>query len=499
MTSVDTSIQTDPFALARDLSGKHFYAGEMRPSLSGKTFPVINPATGETIAEAAFGEAADIDAAVQAASEAQKAWKKVGARDRGKLVVKCGQILAEHADELARLIALETGKALRTESRVEASVLADAFTFFGGLGSELKGETVPFSPSIMTMTVREPIGIVGAILPWNVPLLLMALKIAPALVAGNAVIVKSAEEAPLTVLRVIQLMNTVMPSGLVNILSGYGPECGAPLVSHPKVGKVTFTGSVETGKIVYKAAAEKLIPVTLELGGKSPMIVMEDADLDRAVAGAIAGMRFTRQGQSCTAASRIFVHDSLHDAFVEKLKAKVDAMKMGDPLDEATDIGTIVSPQQMDRVQGYIAIGRKTPGAVAHACSAMPTDPKLAKGLFVQPHIFTGLTNDSQLAREEIFGPVCCVIRWTDYEQVIADANDSEYGLAATVWTNNLHKAMDAVNRLEAGFVQVNQNLVVQPNLSYGGVKASGLGKEASLESMLEHFTHKKTIMINMA
>jgi len=342
MTSVDTNLQTDPFTLARDLSGRHFYAGELRASLSGKTFPVINPATGEQVAEAAFGEAADIDAAVQAAIAAQKAWKKVGARDRGKLVAKCGQILSEHAEELARLVALETGKALRTESRVEASVLADVFTFFGGLGSELKGETVPFSPTIMTMMVREPIGVVGAILPWNVPLMLMALKIAPALVAGNAVVVKSAEEAPLTVLRVVQLMNTVLPAGLANILSGFGPECGAPLVSHPKVGKVTFTGSVETGKIVYKAAAEKLIPVTLELGGKSPMIVMEDADVDRAVAGAVAGMRFTRQGQSCTAASRIFVHDAIHDVFVERLKAKVDAMKMGDPLDEATDIGTVV-------------------------------------------------------------------------------------------------------------------------------------------------------------
>ncbi len=295
-------------------------------------------------------------------------------------------------------------------------------------------------------------------------------------------------------------MNTVMPSGLVNILSGYGPECGAPLVSHPKVGKVTFTGSVETGKIVYKAAAEKLIPVTLELGGKSPMIVMEDADLDRAVAGAIAGMRFTRQGQSCTAASRIFVHDSLHDAFVEKLKAKVDAMKMGDPLDEATDIGTIVSPQQMDRVQGYIAIGKKTPGAVAHACSAMPTRPEAGQGP-VRPAAYLHRprpTTASSRARKSSARSAASSAGPTT-NRSIADANDSEYGLAATVWTNNLHKAMDAVNRLEAGFVQVNQNLVVQPNLSYGGVKASGLGKEASLESMLEHFTHKKTIMINMA
>jgi acyl-CoA reductase-like NAD-dependent aldehyde dehydrogenase len=498
-TSQPVTPVLDPYALARELSAKHLINGELVPSVSGKTFDVVNPARGEVVGRAAYGEAADVAAAVAAAVEAQKAWKQRPAGERGKLVAECGRRLAEHVEELARLIALETGKALRTESRVEANVLADAFRFFGGLAPELKGETVPFNPKMLTLTVREPIGVVGAIIPWNVPMMLMALKIAPALVAGNAVVVKSAEEAPFCVLRACQIMAQVLPPGLLNILSGFGPECGAPQVSHPKIGKVTFTGSVETGRIVYKAAAEKLIPVTLELGGKSPMIVMGDADLDRAIDGAVAGMRFTRQGQSCTASSRIFVHESLHDRFVARLKDRVNALKMGDPLDEATDIGAIVSAQQLDKVKAYIGIGADSSGAKAHVCSALPTDPALAKGNFVQPVIFTGLTNDSRVAREEIFGPVACVIKFTEYEEVLAAANDTDYGLAATIWTSDLKTALDAAHRLEAGFVQVNQNLVVQPNLSYGGVKLSGLGKEATLESMLEHFTHKKTIILNMA
>jgi acyl-CoA reductase-like NAD-dependent aldehyde dehydrogenase len=489
----------DPHALARELSNKLLIEGAFVPAKSGKTFDVVSPATGEKVAEAAEAEAPDVEVAVAAAAKAQLGWAKLAARERGKLVAECGRLLNEHVEELGRLVALETGKALRTESRVEASVLADVFVFYGGLGGELKGETVPFRPDMLTMTLREPVGVVGAIIPWNVPMMLMALKIAPALVAGNAVVVKSAEEAPLAVLRACQIMNQVLPAGVLNILSGYGPECGGPLVAHPKVGKVTFTGSVETGKIVYKTAAEKLIPVTLELGGKSPMIVMGDADLEKAVAGAIVGMRFTRQGQSCTAASRIFVHETIHDAFVDKLKAKVDAMKMGDPLDEATDIGTIISKQQFEKVQSYIKLGEETPGAKALRCSALPKDKKLEKGLFVQPVIFTGIPNDSRVAREEIFGPVTCVIKFKDYEDAIRQANDSEYGLAATIWTKDLKTALDAAHRLEAGFVQVNQNLVVQANLSYGGVKSSGLGKEASLEAMLEHFTTKKTVIVNMA
>lgn len=485
--------------LAQRLSGHHLIDGGLRPALDGQTFPVVNPATGKEIGYAANGTSADVDLAVAAAARAQPAWAATSARERGKALNECARRLREHTEELAQLLSLETGKAIRTESRVEANVLADCFSFYGGLTSELKGETVPFDPKMLTFTQRDPIGVIGAIIPWNVPLMLMALKIAPALAAGNTVVVKSAEEAPLATLRVIEIMNEVLPAGVANILSGDGPTCGAPLVAHPKVGKVTFTGSVETGKLIARMAADKLIPVTLELGGKSPMIVMGDADLDKAVAGAVSGMRFTRQGQSCTAASRIFVHESLVDEFVAKVKDKVNAMKMGDPLDESTDIGTIISPAQYERVCSYISIGEQAAGATAHKLSSIPADTALKEGLFVQPVLFTGLTNDHRLAREEIFGPVTCVISFNDYEEAIQQANDSDYALAATIWTSNLQVAMDATQRLQAGFVQVNQNIVVQPGLSYGGIKQSGLGKEASLEAMLEHFTHKKTVIINLA
>jgi acyl-CoA reductase-like NAD-dependent aldehyde dehydrogenase len=498
MATENIEPDTDPRRLARALSGLNLIDGALVPACSGRTFAVVNPATGLQIGAAAAGDAQDIALAVEAAQRAQPAWAAVAARKRGMLVAECARLLNAHVEELGRLVALETGKALRTESRVEASVVADALQFYGGLGSELKGESVPFSPEMLTVTTREPIGVVGVIIPWNAPMMLMALKIAPAIVAGNCVVVKSAEEAPLAVLRVCQILNQLLPKGVLNIVSGFGPECGAPLVSHPGVGKITFTGSVETGRLIARAAGDKLIPVTLELGGKSPMIVMDDADLDRAVAGAVAGMRFTRQGQSCTAASRIFVHERVHDEFVAKVQAKVDAMKMGDPLDEATDIGTLISREQRDKVLGYIEAGRACAGASAIECSALPAEDALRDGLFVRPVLFTGLGNDSRLAREEIFGPVTCFIRFSHYEDALAQANDSDFGLAATIWTRDLKTALDASRRLQAGFVQINQNIVVQPGLSYGGVKQSGLGREASLEAMLDHFTHKKTVIFNM-
>ncbi|MEQ8390823.1 MAG: aldehyde dehydrogenase family protein [Thalassospira sp.] len=487
----------DTTTLAAELSGFHLINGKLVAPKNGKTFDVLNPATGKVIGQAADGDAEDVGIAVAAAKAAQKDWAERPARERGKLVAECGRVLTAHTEELGRLVALESGKALRTESRVEASVLADMFVFFGGLASELKGETVPFNPNMMTLTTREAVGVVGAIIPWNVPMMLMAIKVAPALVAGNAVVVKSAEDTPLAVLRVCQIMQEILPAGVFNIISGFGPTCGGPLVEHKDVKKVSFTGSVETGRTVYRAAAEKLIPVTLELGGKSPMIVMDDADLDKAIAGAVGGMRFTRQGQSCTASSRILVHEKLHDAFVTRLIDKVNALKMGDPLDEETDIGTIINRKQFDKVCGYIDIGEKE-GATKNELSALPTDSNLADGLFVRPVVFTNVDPDARIAREEIFGPVACVFKFKTFEEALELANDSDFGLAATVWTTDLKTALQATKRLEAGFVQVNQNLVVQPNLSYGGIKLSGLGKEASLESMLEHYTYKKTVILNM-
>lgn len=491
-------LNTNPYELAAALSGRMLIDGALVPAISGKTFDAINPATGKVIGKVPYGEAADVDKAVASAKKAQKDWAKVPARQRGKAMMQCVQAFFEHAEELARLIALDTGNALRTQSRPEVATACETLSYFAGLGSEIKGETIPFSPDMLAMTVREPIGVVGAIVPWNAPMQLLMLKLGPALIAGNAVVVKAAEESSICSVRVAQIMNSVLPKGVFNLITGYGPECGGPLASHPDVKKITFTGSVETGRIVYHAAAEKIIPVTLELGGKAPMIVMADADIDRTAKGALAAMRFSRQGQSCTAATRMFVHESVIDEYVTKFKSEVDKLVIGEPLDEKSDVGTVISRQQFDRVHSYIDMGMKTPGAKVYACSSLPKEPSLKEGFFIQPTFFTGLNNDSPVSREEIFGPVCCVIAFSDYDKVIAAANDTSFGLAASIWTRDLKTALDATRRIEAGFVQVNQNIIPIPPLSYGGIKTSGIGKEASLEGMLEHFTYKKTIIINM-
>jgi acyl-CoA reductase-like NAD-dependent aldehyde dehydrogenase len=482
---------------AQRLAGYILIDGALGRTVSGHHFDVRDPATQEHICAAADATTDDVEIAVAAAQAAHPAWASLPARDRGKLLIEGARTLAAHAEELALLLTLESGKALRTESRPEAANLADVLQFFGGLAGEIKGQTIPMHPGVLAYTKREPVGVVAAVLPWNVPLMLMAAKIAPALVAGNPVIVKSAEQTPLAVLRAAELLNEALPPGVLNVLSGDGLGCGAPLVAHPQVAKVTFTGSVKTGKLIYQSAAAKLVPVTLELGGKSPMLVLADADVDKAVSGALVAMRFTRQGQSCTAASRILIHRSLHDYFVAKLQARVAELVIGDPFDEATDIGTIISEVQLNKVRAYIEQGRQTPGATAYECGQLPQDDRLAHGFFIRPTIFTGVDNTNPVAREEIFGPVTCVMPFDTVAEAIAIANDSDFGLAASVWTRDINTALVAVDALQAGFVQVNQAQVAGPNISYGGYKQSGLGRELTLESMLEHFTIGKSIIIN--
>ena len=459
------------------------------------TLDVIEPARMTVLGQAAAGTSADVEAAVAAAARAQPVWAEMPARRRGALLADAARRLAAESEPLAILLARETGKAIRTECRGEIAVAGDILAMFAGLGSELKGETLPFDPAVFAATTREPLGVVGAIVPWNVPLVLTMLKIAPALVAGNTVVVKASEVAPFATMAAAAILDELLPAGVVNVVCGRGTECGQALVDHPSVAKITFTGSEAVGVEIYRSAASRLIPVSLELGGKSPMIVCADVDFDKAVEGAVQGMRFTRQGQSCTAASRIFVHDDVHDRFVERLRQRLDRMVIGDPLDEATDIGTIVSERQCRRVRDYIAMAEAAPEATVVRCGALPSGEGLAAELFLQPTLVLGIHPSSPVVREEIFGPVTVIRRWSDLDAVIAEANDTSFGLAASVWTRDMGVAFEASKRLNAGFVQVNAGYTIQPNLSYGGFGRSGLGKEASLESMLEHFTRKKTIV----
>ncbi|MBV9685817.1 MAG: aldehyde dehydrogenase family protein, partial [Alphaproteobacteria bacterium] len=380
--------------------------GDWVESASGELLPVENPARRQIIAEIPRGSAADVDRAVKAAAAAFPGWAKVAPRERGRMLLRIAEALERRAEEMARTIALETGNALRTQARGEARLAADIFRYFGGLGGELKGETIPFGEQVLSYTRREPLGVVGAIIPWNAPVLLGALKIAPALCTGNTIVLKAAEDAPLGVLLMAEICHEHLPQGVLNVLTGLGEECGAPVTRHPGVCKLSFTGSTEVGKLVMEAAAERIVPVSLELGGKSPSIVFPDANEDWVVDGIIAAMRFTRQSQSCTAGSRLFLHADIFDAFLDRLKEKTAALKIGDPLDEATDIGAIINEKQFNKVCSYVEDGLKQPAARLVIGGLPPKSGPLAEGYFAVPTVFANVANDWRLAREEIFGPV---------------------------------------------------------------------------------------------
>lgn len=465
---------------------------------SGQTIEVENPGRQTIVATVPRGSSADVDSAVSAAQRAFVSWRTVAPRDRGKLLLEIATLLDSKLEEMAQTIAMETGNAIRTQARPEVIAATDVFRYFGGLASELKGEQIPLNEHMLSYSRREPIGVVGAIIPWNAPLLLAALKIAPALCAGNTMVLKAAEDAPLGVLLLAQVCNDILPAGTLNVLTGFGTECGAAMAEHPDIRKLSFTGSTAVGKSIMGSAADRLAPVSLELGGKSPSIVFPDADEDWVADGIISAMRFTRQSQSCTAGSRLFLHEDIFDSFLQKLVERTDALKLGDPLDEATDMGSIINKKQFDKVCSYIEEGMALPDARLITGGMPDFEGPLSRGYYCRPTIFADASNDWRLAREEIFGPVLVAIRWREEEQVLQMANDSHYGLAAFVWSRDIGQALRTAHNVEAGWVQVNQGIGQLPGQSYGGVKQSGIGREYSLESMLDSFTQKKSVTVNL-
>lgn len=472
--------------------------GEWVDSANGETIAVENPGDRTVLGYVPRGDAQDVERAVQAAASAFKTWSKGTPRDRGKMLLKIAEDIEARTEELARLIAAETGNALRTQARPEAALAADIFRYFGGLASEIKGETLPLGEQVLSYSRREPIGVVGAIIPWNAPVALASLKIAPALCTGNTIVLKAAEDAPLGVLMIAELCQARLPSSVLNVLTGFGEDCGAALAAHPLVRKLSFTGSTEVGKLIMEAASHRIVPVSLELGGKSPSIVFPDANEDWAVDGIISAMRFTRQSQSCTAGSRLFLHAEIFDSFLEKLVEKTSTLKIGDPLDEETDMGAIINEKQFKRVCGYVEEGLQLKDAHLVMGGMPPNSGPLSKGYFALPTVFANASNDWRLAREEIFGPVLVAIRWEDEQDAIRMANDSHYGLAAFVWSRDIGCALRTAHAVEAGWVQVNQGAGQVLGQSYGGTKQSGIGREFSLEGMLDSFTQKKSVTVNL-
>jgi aldehyde dehydrogenase (NAD+) len=473
-----------------------FIDNQWQPSASGRTMDVVNPATEEVITTVASAGAVDVDAAVAAARAALDGpGGKMSARERGRLVHRLGTRLMERADEVARLETLHNGKPISESRHIEIPAAAECFEYFAGWADKVMGETIPVKGNHLTYTLREPIGVVAAIVPWNFPLLLTAWKVAPALACGNTVIIKPASQTPLTALALAEIaVEAGLPPGVLNVLTGPGGVLGQALVEHPGIDKIAFTGDTATGKSIMRSAADTLKKITLELGGKSPNIVFADADLDAALRGASIGI-FYGKGEVCAAGSRLLVDRTIKDEFVDKLAARARKMVPGDPLDPRTRFGAVSSKKQMETVLRYIESGRKE-GAALVAGGAR-ADIGTGKGYFVQPTIFADVTPEMTIAREEIFGPVLAAIEFADVDEAIARANDSAYGLAAGVWTRDIKKAHHVARRLQAGTVWVNTYNVYDTAAPFGGYKQSGFGREMSAHA-LEHYTQVKSVWVDL-
>lgn len=473
--------------------------GKWTDAAGGECFDSDNPYTGKPWASIPRGRADDVARAVEAAHKALTSgeWPQCNATKRGALLRKLGDLITEHSKALAETEVRDNGK-LYAEMSAQTAYMAQWYYYFGGLADKIEGSVIPIDkPDTFNYTRYEPIGVVAMIVPWNSPLLLLAWKLAPALAAGNTVVVKPSEYTSASTLEFMKLIEAAgFPPGVVNVVTGFGAEVGTPLVEHPKVAKVAFTGSDATGQRIYEAAARGLKRVSMELGGKSPNIVFDDAQIDNAVKGVISGI-FAATGQTCIAGSRLLVQQSIHDQFVDKLVALAKTAKMGNPMELTTQVGPVTNPPQFKKILDYIDIA-KGEGAKAVLGGAKAMRPECGSGWFIEPTIFTGVNNAMRIAQEEVFGPVLSVIPFKDEDEAIAIGNDVVYGLAAGVWTQNMRRAFLMSEKLQAGTVWVNTYRAVSFMSPFGGYKRSGIGRESG-QDMIYEYLQTKSVWISTA
>ncbi len=469
--------------------------GDYVSSESGKTFEVKNPSTEEVIANVSEASEKDVDKAVKAAKDAfdNGEWTKMDADSRSQLIYKFAELLHENREELAQLEALDNGKKYQQALEDDVDGTVQHFRYYAGWATKIFGKTTNIDPNYVTYTVHEPIGVVAQIVPWNYPLLMAAWKMGAALAAGCTIVLKPAEDTPLSILYAAQLFKEAgFPDGVVNFVPGYGDKAGHALVTHKDVSKVAFTGSTNTGRNIMKEAAEDIKSITLELGGKSPAVVLEDADLDAGLEGILDGTMYN-SGQNCSATTRVYVQRNIYDEVIDALKKKAEEITVGDGLDEKTDIGPLVSKKQLDTVLGYIEKGKEEGAKLITGGKRIGS-----KGFFVEPTIFTDVTDDMTIAREEIFGPVMSVLPFDDIEEVIKRANDSNYGLAASVWTENIKDGHYIASKLEAGTVWINDFGLELETMPFGGYKQSGIGRDMGGDYGISNYIEVKSVFVNM-
>ena len=478
-----------------DIRNQLWIANAWVDAQEGATFPTTNPATGDVITQVAEGRAADIDRAVQAAREAMKspAWRRMNPHKRAELLWKLADAIEANADELAALETADNGKPYFESRKVDLPSIVENFRYFAGMADKIQGSTIPVAGPFLNYTLREPVGVVGIITPWNFPLSLAAWKVAPALATGNAVVLKPAEQTPLTALRLGELAAEVgFPEGVLNVVPGFGPTAGSALVRHPGVDAIAFTGSTEVGKTVMREAADTLKKVSLELGGKSPNIVFADADLKSAVRGATTGI-FYGKGEVCAAGSRILVERSVYDDFVTEFGARAESMTIGDPMEKTTRLGAIVSEAQVKRIMGYVESGKAEGARLVTGGERATVN---GKGNFVKATVFADVTPEMRIARDEIFGPVAAILPFDDEDHAVQTANRTIYGLAAGIWTRDVARAHRVAEQIHAGTVWINTYNQYDSASPFGGYKLSGFGRDLGWESALEKYTQVKSVWV---